>query len=403
MSIVYYTDNSILYKDVNILSYILLYVLVLISFCPVKNNRTLSGNVLLCSGSSLTRYFTIWLILLYLPHTAILIPETIADYQNILLDYEYAADMYDEAAEATHKQTGYSFLNVASVFRGAFSQILVFWTFYYSCLKIRNKYMLYSLWVCFLYPFLASFSNGSRTGIVWWVFEVLIAYLIFYKFLTKKAGKVIKIGLISLVSFVIIVFAILTIGRFATREYEDTDEVNNSLVLYSGSGPLNFAADVLQNDVIQYGDNCFPFFRSLLGLSSSSNLYERQTKWGKLMKIKQGAFYTFYGDLCFDMSYCGALLFLVIIAFKFNKKLYYTDFNYTLISNAFLLYFYCCFLYNGLFYFSYKTVGGNLALITNVAFYYLIKHSSMNNIQFYKTYGKIHRFIFTSISSHQRE
>ena len=405
MSIVLYNSEaySTTYKDVNFFSYILLYFLVIISFYPVKNNRALMGSMLVCSGTTLTRCFTFYLILLYLPQTILYIPETISNYQNILLDFEYAADMYDETAEVTHSQTGHNFSNLFSVFRGAFSQILVFWTFYYSCIDNKNKWFLYSLWICSLYPFFASFSNGSRTGIVWWMFEVLIAYLIFYKFLPPKTNRTLKIGLVVLISFVIVIFSILTIGRFSTREYEGTNEVNNSIVLYSGSGQLNFADDVIQNDVIQYGDNCFPLFRSIIGLSSSKNLYERQAKWGKVMKIRQGAFYTLYGDLCFDMSYWGAFVFFVFLAYKFNKRLSYTDYNYTVISNAFLLYFYCCILYNGLFYFSYKTIGGNLAIITNIAFYYLIKHSSMNNTQFYKTYGKIYRFIFTAISPNPRK
>ena len=374
MSVVLFFNNTASYKDINIFSYAFLFILIVISFYPIKNQKALSGVQLTIVNITFEKFFSYCLILLYLPTVLYLIPESILNYQKIIFDFSYAAEMYDETAVTAASQTGHSLSNIFSVFRGAFSQILIFWTFYYSTRLYKGKWIAYLLWICTLYPFLSSFSLGSRTMIVWWVFEIMIGYLIFYKFLPKKTNKYIKLTLMVTLSVVLIIFSILTIGRFATREYTGTDEMENSLVLYSGSSQINFANVVFENDVIQYGDNCFPFFRSLLGLSSSSNLYERQAKWGKSMKTIQGAFYSLYGDLCFDMSCIGALLFIFLSSIIINKRLSFTDYKNTKLSKSFLLYFYCCILYNGLFYFSYKTIGGNLTLITNVIFYYLIKN-----------------------------
>lgn len=380
MSIVLYHSEKMSYTNVNILSTLLLFVLVVVSFSPLKRTRFVNDGDIKSLNSRFVSIFSYWLIFLYLPQVIMLIPESVSNYRNILYDFEFAADMYDEAAEATSQQTGHSFLNIFSVFRGAFSQILVFWSFYYFSLHNRRKTIMYLIWICLLYPFLASFAGGSRTGIVWWSFEILIAYLIFRNRYSRNIKRLITITLSTIASVVLLVFAILTLGRFATREYIGTNEVNNSLVVYSGSGQLNFSEYVIQNDVIQYGDNCFPLFRSVLGLSSSSNLYERQAKWGRLMNIKQGAFYTLYGDLCFDLSYFGALLFFLIIALRCSHKFSLYSQRASPLPVIFILYFYCCFLYNGLFYFSYKTIGGNLAIITNFIFYFMLKQIQSSNI-----------------------
>ena len=134
---------------------------------------------------------------------------------------------------------------------------------------------------------------------------------------------------------------------------------------------LNFNAYVLDEDVCQYGDNTGPIFRKMLGLESSDNLFERQAKWAVKMKAPQGAFYTFIGDLCFDYGFFVVFFLILIVAGFFYERR--SRSNNIHLYKLFSIFFWACLCCNGLFYFSYKTVGGNLKIICSVLFYCLLR------------------------------
>jgi oligosaccharide repeat unit polymerase len=290
-----------------------------------------------------------------------------------MFDFAYVSEMYADTADMTAAQTGRGFSNIGSIFRNSFSEVIVFFPFYYALYEKRNKIITILLWLSMLNPLLSSFRLGSRTMMSWWVLEVIVAFLFFRRYYAYDVRKRINKAVYSAIAGVVFVFAILTIGRFATGMYQNDSYVGGSLLSYAGQSTLNFSDDVLQNDVYQHGDNCFPLFRRIVGLESSSNLYERQAKWSLKMKIRQGSFYTFIGDLYNDFSPILGLLLLSIISFIlysfFNKK------NGCVLSSpkAYLIFFLACVLYNGLFYFSYKGTGGNLRIIVNLLFIVLLR------------------------------
>ena len=124
-----------------------------------------------------------------------------------------------------------------------------------------------------------------------------------------------------------------------------------------------------------------PFFRQILGLSYSKNIYDRQAKWGNSMKIEQGAFYTYIGDLCCDFSPYLAFILVFIVSILFNKGINQNNNSFMGTPRLFLLFFICSICYDGLFYFSFKTIGGNLKLIMNMLFFIFIQTRVVNSGQ----------------------
>lgn len=372
VSVFYYKSVPEGYKELNIISYIVLFISIIVAFYPLEGfypNRYISVKLVDLSNANV---IAISLILLYIPGMFFLIPSIITDFNRILLDFEYASDLYADTAELGARQTGVGLSNVYSVFRNVFAEIVVFFPFYYSLYERRNKNITVLLWLSITYPLLSSFNMGSRTMMTWWILEVIIAFVLFRKFYNPQLRKHINKVIFIVVLFVALTFALLTIGRFTTGMYEKDSYVGGSLVSYAGQGTINFADDILQNEVYQYGDNCFPLLRRMVGLESTSNLYERQIKWGSSMKIRQGNFYTFIGDLYNDFSPIIGFVMLSIFSLLLYGRIASKDGVRISSPKLFLVFFCACILYNGLFYFSYKGIGGNLKIIVNSFFIILL-------------------------------
>lgn len=391
-----YSNNPALYSGVNIGSYIYLFLSLIIAFSPITNYQQERYTSLENMNIKVANFFAVFLILLFGLGIIGTITAVINDFNTILLDYTYAGELYADNREAVSNQTGSSFANVGAVLRGVFSEVLVVFTFYYLTLKKKNKII--SLLLCFvaLSPFLSSFSRGSRTVMTWWGFETVVSFLMFNKFYEKKMQKTIRKVLTIVFAGGILVFAVLTIGRFTYNRYSSLT-AEESIISYIGQGTLNFSDLVLQNKVHQRGDNCFPFFLNAIGLESSGNLYERQMRWESKMTIRQGSFYTFVGDLCNDFGPFLCLLFIILMSLLFNKSI--NKKNPTLsLTQVFLMFFLCCICYNGLFYFSYKSVGGNLKIISYFIILILLA-SSKRTPQNINNNDTINSILPTSVSS----
>ena len=350
------------YRDVNLASYLFFTLLAIISFYPITNYKPKKYIAIENMNLLLANSIALFLIILFSMGLINSVYSIVTNFHSLLIDFSYANDLYADNRDVTLEQTGSSLEHIGSVLQGMFSEVLVLFTFYYMTLKRNNRIILVLLCFSLLYPFLSSFVRGSRTVMVWWFMEMLISYLIFKDYYTGRARRWLKFG-ISLASIIaVIIFSILTIGRFSINSFSTYDNAGESVIAYLGQGTLNYSDMVLQNDVHQYGDNCFPLFRNIIGLESSSNLYERQNKWESRMRIKQGVFYTYLGDLCNDFGPIITLIIVSLISIMFNLGINRNRKTLSL-EQIVLLYFICCISFNGVFYFSYKSVGGNLRII----------------------------------------
>lgn len=380
-SIIVYEGRPERFSDVNVFSYIVLFLFLIISFLPIVHFRKEKYEGIRLLSESYSNIIAIALIILNIPVAIDIIPKAITSYQSMLLDFAIATELYGETAEMVKEQTGSSFENIAEVLRGISAGILIFYSFYYLACPFRKKILVVLLWVCVFLPIPASLLSASRTGLSYWVLEMFVAYCIFSPFMKQKNQKRLRAVMITFGVFLVLVFGALTIGRFGASEFKADNEVQNSVAEYFGQGTLHFSADVLQNDTYQWGDGTMPFFRQILGLSYSKNIYDRQAKWGNSMKIEQGAFYTYIGDLCCDFSPYLAFILVFIVSIIFNKGINQNNNSFMGTPRLFLLFFICSICYDGLFYFSFKTIGGNLKLIMNMLFFIFIQTRVVNSGQ----------------------
>ena len=279
------------------------------------------------------------LIALFLPGVIQAIYTAVSNFSGIMADMSLVSEIYGDAAEMNREMTGRSFNNLPIVFRNIFSEVVVFVFFYYLTKKNKKKIVILLLALSLLYPLISSFNMASRTSMTYWVFEMVIAALLFRRFFSSTTDKVVKTTMVSAILLVVFIFGALTIGRFAYMDAGE-DYTQSSLIAYSGKSTMNFANDVFENDTYQWGDGTAPLFRRMIGLESSDNLYKRQEKWSGKMKIKQGTFYTFVGDLSFDYTIVGAFLLLSLSSLYITIRTKKPS-TFISVDKLFLLYFWC--------------------------------------------------------------
>lgn len=358
-----YLGDMSYYRNVNLISYLYLFTALIIAFYPIAKYRPDNYVTIEKMNITLVNLFAVFLIILFSTSIVQSIFTIRTDFSRLLYDFSYANELYADNRDVTAEQTGSSFENISAVLSGLFSELLVIFTFYYLSLKRKNKFIAVLLCISLLSPFLGSFTRGSRTVMAWWFLELFISFILLKNFYDEKLKRrIIIIGSI-LSAVVILIFSLLTIGRFEMNRFSSFSSAENSFVSYMGQGTLNFSNMILQNDVHQYGDNSFPLFRDLMGLESSSNLYERQQKWEGKMKIDQGVFYTFVGDICNDFGPYIGLLIILLFSLIFDRMINTNKRKVLTLTQMFSLFFFCCICFNGMFYFSYKTIGGNLKII----------------------------------------
>jgi oligosaccharide repeat unit polymerase len=298
-------------------------------------------------------------------------PDIISNISTLTLDMSYAADIYTDSIERDLSRGHGGGLNYITAFGSIVSDWAIFMAFYYSTLKGKSHVLSALLWLCSIYPLLSGISGGARAIMSYWVFDIIVAYLLFRNFFSNKLAHVIRIVVLSGVFLMVSVFALLTIGRFTSGAYQNGNFVGSSIVSYLGQGTLNFNQYVLNNDVYQYGDNTMPLFRKMVGLESSSNIRERQAKWSEKMKIVQGYFYTFVGDFYFDWGPLGTFFLMMFLSIYLRNKIRIRG-DTIHVKKLFLIYFWSVIINHGLFYYSFKTVSGNWHFLSFIIFYVLL-------------------------------
>ena len=197
----------------------------------------------------------------------------------------------------------------------------------------------------------------GRDGVLFWFISFLSFVLLFRNYLSAVVLKKLKrIALVMSVPFILI-FLIITVGRFVVGG--DSDGVLYPILAYLGQGPINFA-ELYYTDVryMEFGAHMFPLFFS--STNEVNYLLERYD-------IKTWVFKTFVSSIYMDF---GAVLTLLIsvslimlfIFFYRNDKLKCNLSFPTLILFSLFFTVYS----QGVFYFRQYNRVGNLFIIVMI-------------------------------------
>ena len=313
-SIVYGTALNLL-DDLRVMPYAFLFVCLLVSFYPFyRNDKSINGITI--GNWKMFKYVIVGLgVISVLPFLENLI-HVLTTYKSSNSDA--ISDLYYEKMSGDFDRAKY--INwfslpgrIGNSINLKFQNCSLFLLFIYLCTKENNKKIILLLLVSALNPVLYQLNMSGRSSLVWFFLMSVLLFFIFYGFIQKKTRTlIVKVGLVALAAGVFLI-SILTLARYNNNEGANSISLLAWVSLYIGEGSLNFNNDMWDIKVLTQGDNCFNFFKNILGFDTFTDVLERREYWGPKTGINPVRFYTFIGDIFSDI-YFFVLPFIFIIS-----------------------------------------------------------------------------------------
>lgn len=293
----YYTQ----YK-VELIPYVYLYVCFLLTLFPFLCIKKKS----LVDNSSFVYKLTIFIALCaYIPFIENLIHLFRVGGGDAL------ADMYGERLEEdfdarAHMSWIGARLNTILSFFTYISPILLF---NYLARKIKKKlYVIVGLLMASFNLSIFSFAQGGRATSFNLFLYILFVYIYYSSYFSYKINRIVRLTFFVLGLFVIILMAIITIGRFSDSTYSLTDWI----LRYAGESFVNFNTELFYIDRYTDGRVCLPF------LYDDSQLDRFVIE--SILGVRSIVFYTYIGDLYKDFGPYITMMILCVLSWIFYRK-----------------------------------------------------------------------------------
>lgn len=379
MSILLYnnTDYSSHFKPIHLFPFIYLFLMLRMAMSPVFQYCNSAVTEIKRPNS---RLFIIVLLFFVVP-SLINFPSSVSDIQGgimrLILDASDMGDMYREAMEQSETSGTGGISNLFAIFSSAFYDLGVLFTFYYFSIPKRNVLLSIALILSCIIGLLGSVSLGQRGAIVSCAFTIAISFLIMKPFYSEKLSKVLgRIGAVSGIGIVLLL-AIMTVGRFAN----ESSGTAGSVEYYTGQANLYFNNYGLDDGGIRYGDRTIPLFKGMVGFNNvPRNYWQRRDKYPHL-KINDEVFSTFVGDFTIDfgpiIAFVLFVLFMVVLVSATKVRGNIIGFHQLI-----LVHFVACVcVQGGMTLFSFSDIGGNLSIIVYFVAYLVFKSDYMSRLK----------------------
>lgn len=184
---------------------------------------------------------------------------------------------------------------------------------YYLTWKRTNKFTAFGLLLCALNPIVFLFSLGGRGIPVIILFWSIALFLLLKEHIPNNRKKIITSVFIIISILVGGIVSLITISRFGETEFE----ISEWIVRYIGESTIGYNEEVFYTRNHTYGENCFSFFRYILGLN---DFPERDIPYlERLTGCRMFVFYTFIGDLVIDFGAFTTIILLLILSFLMSN------------------------------------------------------------------------------------
>lgn len=238
----------------------------------------------------------------------------------------------------------------------------------YSKGKSYYKYAWIAL-LAFSTSILEAYAGASRVGIVRNLMYFFIVFILFKSSLPSNIkNKIVKIFTIGVPVMAIFLW-LITIARFKYGGANNSFDVITWITLYSGEAPIRFCQYAWDVNGTMDGDNTFAILKELLGLNPITDIEQRRDFWEARLGIPTRIFYSWIGDVYFDLGKFSTLLYSLVFAGileffirKIAKKMVYTLSSITVLSIIILTFMF------GIMYYPFKTYISQILLIPNLIF-----------------------------------
>lgn len=321
-SIIYYLAVPDNYTEIKIIPYIFLVLCLLISFYPFYTRDDSIKQIFIGNERLFNKMIIAIGIISILPFCENLI-HIISTYGATNTDT--IADIYEDKMSGDFNRS--QFINwfslpgrICNSINLKFQYCSLFLLFTYLCLSKKKKLCVILLSLCALNPILYQLGVSGRSTLVFTFLRAVLLFLIFRYFLSANIKRsVIKYGTIILASNLLLL-SVITLSRYNNNAGANSISLLAWISLYIGEGSLNFNNNMWYANVLTEGDNCFAFFKSILGFDTFVDYLERRAYWGPRTGVDPVRFYTYVGDIFSDISFL-VLPLLILIGYYFRNKI----------------------------------------------------------------------------------
>ena len=353
--------------DVKLFSYLYLYVMLMMVSYPIL--RIKEKNIISIQRPSYRAFyiFSIIMVTIQIMMAFFVIPEFLSNLSEMINDPSYGVELYGKTV-ALADTVGHKGINIIGVLSGLFSEISILILMFYLTFEKKNKFLLSALILSILIAPLGSLAIGQRGASVRFIFEVIVCFLIFKRFMPHKSIKYTKITLLSLFFVIVIPFVLLTSSRFARNGQDNL--ILYQIESYLGQSFINFSNYGLDAGGIRNGDRTATLIKMALFDDTPRNLVESLSKY-RFLKMDESSFYTFVGDFTLDYGPLAAVIMFLILTLFFRHYIVLRR-GRLLFHQVILMYFLlniCC----GIFLFPFAGFAGNMKIIAFILFYLFFK------------------------------
>lgn len=194
----------------------------------------------------------------------------------------------------------------------------------FECLRRKGliKKMAIVPSLCILCLILQYYTSAQRVGIVRTIMYIFVVYYFYKNSLSLLLkNRIRKYGTIAL-ALLATLLILITIARYSVMSDMNLS-IGEWLSLYLGEGPIRFSNYIWDLNRTSDGDTSFSFIKSVFGLDTFLDYYDRRLFYESYFGIPTNIFYTFVGDWYQDFGRVGTValcVFFMIIEYAILKR-----------------------------------------------------------------------------------
>lgn len=255
---------------------------------------------------------------------------------------------------------------ITSIIKGATTDIVLLLLAYH--ILNRHKAGLVAMTLCLGYDVLYSLSIGQRAAILEVILSVIFIFLVTRQAMEERTRRRFSIAIISFGAIAVLAFGTLTFARFNERDNSVADYV---LTYYSESWYV-FNNHGLDPGGCRYGDFSAPLVRKIMGKPCTKTMFDSIDTF-TTMRTNCSIFNTVVGDFTMDFGVLWTTVILILYALIMHRALRDADEENFLFAQLIIVIIAWRIASTGFIAFSYRGIGGNLQLVSDILFYFILR------------------------------
>ena len=261
---------------------------------------------------------------------------------------------------------------IASILKSATTDVVLLLLAYH--IIQRHRWGILAMTVCLGYNIISSLSVGQRAVILEIIMSVIFIFLAIRFSMEEKPRRFLTIGLIGLGSFTLVAFGAITFARFADR---DNTVMQYVMTYYSESWYI-FNNHGLDPGGCRYGDFTAPLVRRAMGKPCTKTMFDSIDSF-PTMRTNCSVFNTVVGDFTMDFGVLWTFVIFSLYAGLMHRELREADPESFPIQKLLLVILAWRIASLGYIAFSYRGIGGNLQIVTDLILYVILSRNYVLN------------------------